>query len=648
MTNTQFAAPFGIQHHSIGSLFINNKMVIPEMQRPYAWTDTEANELIGDIQRLMNARTASNPTPQHFFGVLVVLTVAGSRDEVIDGQQRTTTVSILLAEVQNALKRLEERCFTLEKANANNRAQALHYGNVAKSCNATYSPISNLLQFQDGFDTNGTIKFSPRVLVSPEIRLTFQSLITGGDGKVNGEQSKPARNLRSIAEHFRDEVVEPKSNKNYAPLDCLKYLQILLETLTDSLIVVRLDTPAAGSAYELFESLNARGIPLNALDLLKVWMLAVFSEAQSNGTQVSNAMRDMASDDIVSQLAFFEDFYSARCYKTPPKRSSSTNPKKFAIEVRRDLFKDPSHVKGPVYLTSTQLTAQISSEVLYMKALTPTWFALRGLSVQGSHLPPQFSKHQHHQWLSNRLDNLLNVLRHQNGYPFLTVAADVSAVNPQDFVDLVHVLERFFFRYRTICGGPEKKITETYWGFLKDIDANKRLNLTKVRADLAKLISDHAPDDVFRRGLLEKLDYRKASSRNVMKYFFETLDEYSGNPTPMLRAGKLNLGDWHLEHIVPQNPAAGSPTLGDDDLNSIGNLCLLDPPINTRLSNMDFSAKKQEAQRLRTLAGVQQINIRVADSAQIFYHSPGNTWAISDVAKRIKALQDFACQVFKP
>jgi hypothetical protein len=63
---------------------------------------------------------------------------------------------------------------------------------------------------------------------------------------------------------------------------------------------------------------------------------------------------------------------------------------------------------------------------------------------------------------------------------------------------------------------------------------------------------------------------------------------------------------------------------------------------------MDFSAKKQEAQRLRTLAGVQQINIRVADSAQIFYHSPGNTWAISDVATRIKTLQDFACQVFKP
>jgi len=400
MTEAPFAAPFGIQHHTIGSLLNLNKMRIPEMQRPYAWTGQEANELIGDIQRLMNAKSAGIKNPQHFFGVMVVLTVAGGRDEVIDGQQRTTTISILLAEVQNALKRLEERCLTLEKVNANNKVQASHFGIVAKACVDIYAPISNLLQFQDGFHNDGTVKYSPRILVSPEIQLTFQSLINGGDGKVTDEQSKPARNLRFIAEHFTDEVVEPESHKNYEPLEILRYLTLLLETLRDSLVVVRLDTPAAGAAYELFESLNARGIPLNALDLLKVWMLAVFSEAQVNGTQVSEAMREMASDDIDSQLAFFQDFYSARCSKTPPKKISSTNPKKFAIEARRDLFKDPSHVSGPIYLTNTELTTQISKEVLYMKALTPTWFALKGLSVQGSRLPPKFKHHQHHLFFS--------------------------------------------------------------------------------------------------------------------------------------------------------------------------------------------------------------------------------------------------------
>lgn len=282
-----------------------------------------------------------------------------------------------------------------------------------------------------------------------------------------------------------------------------------------------------------------------------------------------------------------------------------------------------------------------------MSELTPVWFALKGLSAQGSHLPPKFKSHHHHQWLSNRLDHLLKVLKHQNGYPFLTVAADISSNNPQDFIDLVHDLERFFFRYRTICGGPEKKITETYWGFLRDIEANKRFNPKKIKTDLTALLINYAPDALFRQKLLEKLDYRRAASRNVTKYFFETLDEYSGNPKPMLRAGKLNLGEWHLEHIVPQNPVSGSPTLNDDDLNSIGNLCLLNPAINNKLSNMDFGAKKQEAQRLRTLPGKNQISIRVADSAQIFYHAKGNTWAISDVAGRIKMLQDFACQVFK-
>ena len=647
MSNSNFKPPFGFADHTIGSLLSLHKMIIPEMQRPYAWKMQEANELISDIQRLMNSKSAVGQNPQHFFGVMVVLSVAGNRDEVIDGQQRITTVSILLAEVKKALKGLEEKCLTLQRVNAKNQPQALHYGNVAAGCSATYTPISNFLQFHDGFNNDGTVKFSPRLLVSREIHLTFESLINGGDGKVIAEQSMPAKNLRAIAEHFKDEVVEPKSNQNYAPLETLNYLKLLLDSLTLGLVVVRLDTPAAGAAYELFESLNARGIPLNTLDLLKVWMLAVFSQAQVNGKQVSDAMRGMASDDIDSQLAFFEDFYSARCLKAPPKKISSSNPKKFAIDARRYLFKDPSHVTGPVHLTNTQLTTHISSEVSYMSELTPVWFALKGLSARGSHLPPKFTSHQHHQWLSNRLDHLLNVLKHQNGYPFLTVAADISSNNPQDFIDLVHDLERFFFRYRTICGGPEKKITETYWGFLGDIEANKRFNPKKIKMDLTALLSVHAPDALFRQKLLEKLDYRKAGSRNVMKYFFETLDEYSGSPTPMLRAGKLNLGEWHLEHIVPQNPATGSPALGEDDLHSIGNLCLLDPPINNKLSNMDFAAKKQEAQRLRTLPGKNQINIRVADSAQIFYHSPGNTWGTSDVATRIKTLQDFACQVFK-
>jgi hypothetical protein len=116
-----------------------------------------------------------------------------------------------------------------------------------------------------------------------------------------------------------------------------------------------------------------------------------------------------------------------------------------------------------------------------------------------------------------------------------------------------------------------------------------------------------------------------------------------------MRPGKLNLGAWHLEHIVPQNPADGDPTLGVAELHSLGNLCILDPAINTRLAALNFVDKKKEAKRLKNLTGIDQINISVADSAKIFYDAKNDVWSggpNGDVANRIKMLQDFACQVF--
>jgi hypothetical protein len=102
-----------------------------------------------------------------------------------------------------------------------------------------------------------------------------------------------------------------------------------------------------------------------------------------------------------------------------------------------------------------------------------------------------------------------------------------------------------------------------------------------------------------------------------------------------------------LEHIVPQSPQAGDPTLPDDELNCIGNLCLLPPWINNKLSNLNYADKQTEAKRLRDLTGKDQVKINMADPEKIFYLGTGAVWSSQDVAQRITDLQDFACQVFK-
>ena len=126
----------------------------------------------------------------------------------------------------------------------------------------------------------------------------------------------------------------------------------------------------------------------------------------------------------------------------------------------------------------------------------------------------------------------------------------------------------------------------------------------------------------------------------------EMIDNYSYAQKPNMRAGALNLNEWWIEHVVPQNPTTPQTSLKEEDLHCLGNLCLLPPEVNNKLSNLDFAAKKAEAARLRSLPGAERVVIGLPDSEEIFYLHQSNTWTTADVQKRLQHLQDFAVGVF--
>src|SRR3712207_1048229 len=71
---------------------------IPGYQRPYAWTTEHAGELLDDLLDFMGtdgeSRGALNP---YFLGSIVLIKGLTPESEVVDGQQRLTTLTILLA-----------------------------------------------------------------------------------------------------------------------------------------------------------------------------------------------------------------------------------------------------------------------------------------------------------------------------------------------------------------------------------------------------------------------------------------------------------------------------------------------------------------------------------------------------------------------
>ena len=96
--------------------FLNRKIFkIPYYQRNYAWSVTQLFDLWNDLLFLKENK-------QHFFGTIIIKDVQEDRKvsdllsyrvfEIIDGQQRLTTISILVNEILNELKNLKKMLFT--------------------------------------------------------------------------------------------------------------------------------------------------------------------------------------------------------------------------------------------------------------------------------------------------------------------------------------------------------------------------------------------------------------------------------------------------------------------------------------------------------------------------------------------------------
>lgn len=74
------------------------RFVIPQYQRPYAWTTDESGEMFDDSLAAVNAEPSPTEAGSQFLGNVVLVKAGnGTNSEVVDGQQRPTTLILLLA-----------------------------------------------------------------------------------------------------------------------------------------------------------------------------------------------------------------------------------------------------------------------------------------------------------------------------------------------------------------------------------------------------------------------------------------------------------------------------------------------------------------------------------------------------------------------
>jgi uncharacterized protein with ParB-like and HNH nuclease domain/predicted transport protein len=176
-------------------------------------------------------------------------------------------------------------------------------------------------------------------------------------------------------------------------------------------------------------------------------------------------------------------------------------------------------------------------------------------------------------------------------YPFLLpIYNDYSAekVTRDDFKYIICLVENYVFR-RAICGIPTNSMNKTFATIYKSIQMSNYLESTKATFQLMDSYKRFPADSEFEKEIVVK-DVYNFRNRN---YMLSKIENYN-------RKEYVNVDDYTIEHILPQNPDLSSQwqtMLGENwqeiqskYLHSLGNLTLTG--YNSELSDRPFSQKK--------------------------------------------------------
>lgn len=238
------------------------QFVVPYFQRAYSWRRHQWNTLFDDILELYEL----GPTSSHFLGSIVLLAEDASGTLLIDGQQRLVTLSLFLAAIRDTARETDAA--------------------LADQLHVTY------LADRAGEDQH----VLPKVQPTYQDRAAYAAVITPGD-------DPPPSPIRDAYRTFR-EALEGQLDKG---LDLERLVHIVVSQL--SFVAITLD--ATDNPYRIFESLNAKGMPLTQGDLLRNyffmrlpateherWYTTVWSPMQSRlGERFDDYMRDFLLKD---------------------------------------------------------------------------------------------------------------------------------------------------------------------------------------------------------------------------------------------------------------------------------------------------------------------------------------------------------------
>ncbi|WP_374425431.1 DUF262 domain-containing protein [Paracoccus sp. (in: a-proteobacteria)] len=216
---------------SVASL-LQSFYAVPDYQREYVWDTDEVEQLLKDVREEMGDGEAQD-APEYFIGSIVVCPGRDGVLDLIDGQQRMTTLYIILCAIRDRLEELR-------------------------------APASSVLNAQiadAAVDVSGEERLRYRLDLQYED--SGDALTSLADGKaIETPSTQSMRNMQN-AHHVALRFLHSEFGED------VKAVRKFYGYLTNKVKLIRIQTEDVAKALKIFETINDRGVGLNSMDLLK-------------------------------------------------------------------------------------------------------------------------------------------------------------------------------------------------------------------------------------------------------------------------------------------------------------------------------------------------------------------------------------------
>jgi hypothetical protein len=223
---------------------------VPRFQRDYSWGEEEWEDLWQDIQEALSPEVGS----PHYMGYLVLQTQDNRHFDVIDGQQRLTTISLIILAAMRVLQ-----------AGAPGRAVSPEDERRLAQLRSSYigylDPVSLVARNKLSLNRNNDSYYKDYLVTLAQVL---------------PQRGFPASThaLRKAFEWYSKKLADLFRGTSDPGPEVARFV----ESVTDHLFFTVITVSDEINAYKVFETLNARGVRLSATDLLKNLLFSVLSK----------------------------------------------------------------------------------------------------------------------------------------------------------------------------------------------------------------------------------------------------------------------------------------------------------------------------------------------------------------------------------